>query len=54
MERVALLGGGAFRDRGAGDVAEKETLAEAIVLQEQQKGSHTSGFEVSDPLTTPK
>lgn len=39
------FGGGAFRDRGAGDVAERETLAEAIVAREEQKGSHTAGFE---------
>jgi hypothetical protein len=45
-ELLDSFGGGAFRDRGAEDVASKKTLEEALtVTQQQHNESHSAGFE---------
>ena len=44
-ELLEDFGGGAFRDRGVESEVRTASLADAIVKTEENKGSHTAGFE---------
>ena len=44
-ELLDEFGGGVFRDKLKEDEARRESLAEAIIKTEREKGSHTAGFE---------
>jgi trans-2-enoyl-CoA reductase len=44
-ELLDEFGGGVFRDKLKEEEARKESLAEALVKTEKEKGSHTAGFE---------
>ena len=47
-ELLDEFGGGVFRDKMKEEEARKESLAEALVKTEKEKGSHTAGFEQDD------
>ena len=44
-ELLDEFGGGVFRDKMKEEEARKESLAEALVKTEKEKGSHSAGFE---------
>ena len=44
-ELLDEFGGGVFKDKMNAAKAERESLADAIVKTEQDKGSHSAGFE---------
>jgi hypothetical protein len=44
-ELLDEFGGGVFKDKMNAAKAERESLADAIVKTEQEKGSHSAGFE---------